>query len=292
MTPTSSLPDPGESLFAVLVLYQQSLEQSATFQSLTAAVRRLPGPLSLLVYDNSPTPLGHPRAGSYPGWDIQYVHDPSNPGISQAYLTGARMAARRSKQWLLLLDQDTRFAPDALARYIGTIRQHPEVRLFAPILKSGERVLSPCLYRFKLGFPAPRVHPGAQSLTGLSVLNSGMCVSVQDYLAVGGHDVRIALDFADHEFIERFKQRYDTFVVVDTECSHDFFRVTTLSTASHLARFEFYCRGAKYASKGLMDGILTVGVVGARACVLSVRHRSLGFLRVAAGTLLGRKPRD
>jgi GT2 family glycosyltransferase len=291
MTPTSSLPDPGESLFAVLVLYQQSLEQSATFQSLTSAARKLPLPLPLLVYDNSPTPMGRPAAGSYPGWDIRYVHDPSNPGISQAYVTGARMAALQSKRWLLLLDQDTRFAPDALAKYIGAIQRHSEVRLFAPILRSGERVLSPCVYRFKLGFPAPGVRPGAQSLAGLSVLNSGMCVSVQDYLAVGGHDVRIALDFADHEFIERFKQRYDTFVVVDTECAHDFFRVTTLSTASHLARFRFYCRGARYASKGLMDGILTAGVVGARACVLSVRHGSVGFLRVAADSLLGRNPR-
>lgn len=279
------------SVFAVLVLYRQSLAESATFQSLSPSVQNLSVALPLLVYDNSPTPIGHPGAGSYPGWDIHYVHDPSNPGISRAYQEGVRMAAARSKRWLLLLDQDTRFPPDALSRYLTAVTRHPEVRLFAPILRTGERVISPCIYRFKLGFPLPEIQPGLQPLAGISVLNSGMWIAVEEYLAVGGHDLRIPLDFADHEFIERFKRRHDRFVLVDTECFHDFFRVTGQSTASHLVRFQFYCHGARYASKGLMDGILTAGVVGARACVLSYRHGSLGFLRVAVTTLLGREPR-
>jgi rhamnosyltransferase len=277
-------------MFAVLVLYQQSLEQSVTFQSLSPILRGTSLPLQLLVYDNSPAPMGFPGA-SRPGWEIHYVHDPSNPGVSRAYLEGARMAAARSKRWLLLLDQDTCFPADSLARYLAAIRQHPEARLFAPILRSGGRIISPCLYRFKLGFPLSHIAPGARSLSGLSVLNSGTCIAVEDYLAIGGHDIRIALDFADHEFIERFKENHDSFVVVDTECAHDFFRVTTQSTASHLARFQFYCRGARYSSKGLGEGILTAGVVGARACLLALRHRSLGFLRVAASTLRGAAPR-
>jgi glycosyltransferase involved in cell wall biosynthesis len=275
------------SMFAVLVIYRQSLEESATFQSLSAVVRELPQPLTLLVYDNSPSPVGRPGAGPYPGWDIQYVHDPTNPGISQAYLTGALMASDRSKRWLLLLDQDTRFPPEALDRYLSAIAHHPGVSLFAPVLTSGGRVISPCRYRFKLGFRLTRVEPGPQPLADLSVLNSGMCIAVAEYLAVGGHDVRIALDFADHEFIERFKECHHTFVVVNTVCGHDFFRVTAQSTASHLARFRFYCSGARQASKGLMDDILTAGIIGARACLLSVRHGSLKFLRIAVGALLG-----
>lgn len=291
MRPDVPPPEPGESIFAVLVLYQQSLEQSVTFQSLRPIVRDLSASLPLLVYDNSPTALGHPGIGPYPGWDIHYVHDPSNPGVSRAYLEGARLAAGRSKRWLLLLDQDTWFPPDALTRYLRAIRQHPETRLFAPILRSQDRIVSPCRYRLRLGFALPRVRPGVQSLAGLSVLNSGMCVAVEDYLEVGGHDVRLAMDFADHEFIERFKRRHDTFVVVDAECGHGLSGATTQTTASQLARFQLYCRGAKYSSKGLTGGILTAGVVGGRACLLCFRHGSLGFLRVAVGTLLGGPPR-
>jgi hypothetical protein len=280
----------GASVFAVLVLYRQSLADSVTFQSLSPSVRDLSAPLSLLVYDNSPTPVGRPGNMPYDGWDIHYVHDPTNPGISRAYQVGARMAAERSKPWLLLLDQDTSFPQDWLTRYLTAVQRHPEEKLFAPILRCDERILSPCIYRFKRGFPVDRIEPGPQSLTGLSLLNSGMWIAVEDYLAVGGHEVRIALDFSDHEFIERFKQRHDQFVLVDADCIHNFFQATDQSTSGQLNRFRFYCQGARYASKGLMDRMLTACVIGARACLLSWRHGSLGFLRIAATALLGREP--
>ena len=276
-------------MFAVLVLYQQRLEESATFRSLSLGLPAGASPLQLLVYDNSPTPSGHPRPGGYPGWDIRYVHDPSNPGVSRAYREGARMASASSRPWLLLLDQDTWFPQHALARYVAAIRQHSGIRLFAPILRTGDHVLSPCGYRFHVGYPLPRLSPGVLSLAGRSVLNSGMCIAVEDYLEAGGHDVRIALDFADHEFIERFKCRHRRFVVIDAECPHDFFRVTGQSTASQLTRFRSYCRGARYAGRGLSGALLTTLVVGLRACLLSVRHRSLGFLRVAVAALLEEK---
>jgi glycosyltransferase involved in cell wall biosynthesis len=291
MAAASPAPGPDASVFAVLVLYGQSLAQSATFQSLSPGVRGLATPLPLLVYDNSPTRVGDPGAATYPGWDIHYVHDPTNPGISHAYQEGARMAAARSKRWLLLLDQDTRFPADWLTRYLAAVGRHPEAVLFAPILRSGDRVLSPCVYRFKRGFLLDGVEAGRRSLSGISVLNSGTWIAVKEYRAAGGHDVRIALDFADHEFIERFKRRHESFVVVDAECAHDFFRVTQQSLASHLTRFRFYCRGARYASKGPLDAIVTAAVVGARACLLAHRYGSLAFLRVAATTLLERTRR-
>lgn len=284
------LAGPGESVLAVLVLYQRPLAHSATFQSLRAIAGNLSSPLPLLVYDNSPTPVGHPDGGPYPGLDIHYVHDPTNPGVSRAYVAGARIALQRSSRWLWLLDQDTRFPPDALDRYMAAMRRHPHVRLFAPVLTSGGRILSPCRYRLKLGFPLPRVESGPRSLKGVSVLNSGMYVALEEYLAAGGHDVRIALDFADHEFIERFKRRHKTFVVVDTVCAHDFFRLTGRSTATHLTRFQFYCRGARQSSKSLVESLNAAGVIGARACVLALRHRSPRFLGVAARTLLEREP--
>lgn len=200
------------------------------------------------------------------------------------------MAAERSARWLLLLDQDTRFPEDWLARYLAAVGRHPGAGLFAPILRSGGRVLSPCAYRFKRGISLDHIEPGERSLAGLSVLNSGMWVGVEEYRAVGGHDLHIPLDFADHEFIERFKRRHGRFVVVDAECAHDFFRVTGQSLASHLTRFRLYCQGARYASKGLLDGLVAASVVGARACLLSYRHGSLGFLRVAATAFLGKAP--
>jgi len=289
MNPTTRDPQSGTDMFAVLVLYGQSLKESPTFQSLSASVRHLATPLPLLVYDNSPSPIGRPHPGSYPGWDIEYIHDPSNPGVSLAYRTGARVAAARGRRWLLLLDQDTRFPAESLERYSAAITEHPDVRLFAPMLTSAGSVISPCRYRFKLGFRLRHVEPGRHALADLSVLNSGMCIAVDDYVSVGGHDVRIALDFADHEFIERFKRSHDSFVVVDLQCSHDFFRETVRGAASHAARFRLYCKGARHTSRGLGDGLLTAAVIWARACLLSARHGSPRFLWIAATAFLERR---
>jgi GT2 family glycosyltransferase len=276
-------------LLAVLVLYRQPLERSPTFVSLEADLQAMSTRLRLVVYDNSPVPIGRPGEGSRANWDLLYVHDPSNPGVARAYLEGARIAEREGRRWLLLLDQDTEFPPGALASYIAAIDANPDVRLFAPILRAGSRIVSPCAYRFSCGFPLATVAPGPQSLAGRSVLNSGMCIALNDYLAVGGHDPRIELDFADHEFVGRFKRRYTQFAVVDATCRHGLSAVEG-SGSGDLTRFRLYCRGALKSAAGPLDAALAVGLVMARGCLLSIRHRSLGYLRIAA-TALAQGPR-
>ena len=284
-----------EDFLAVLVLYGQTLHGSATFRSLGAELRRSSSRLELLVYDNSPTALGRPGTADAREWarewDIHYVHDPSNPGVSRAYVEGAKLAVQRSKRWLLFLDQDTTFPPEALTRYVAAIRAHPEIRLFAPILRSAGRIVSPCVYAFKVGSPLRRLRPGPRRLTALSVLNSGMCVAVDDYLAVGGHDVRIGLDFSDHEFVHRFKRSHARAVVLDVECHHGLSTTSSPERPSQLSRFGSYCRGAKYASTGPLDTMITAGIVGTRAALLSLRHGDLSFVRIAAAVLLGGRAR-
>jgi rhamnosyltransferase len=173
---------------AVLVLYGRTLGESVTFRSLEEGLRRLGERLDLLVYDNSAI-ASHPDPAA--GWRIEYRHDPSNPGVSRAYLEGARVAAERGKRWLLLLDQDTCFPSEAITVYADALRRYPTEVLFAPVLRAGARIVSPCAYRFPRGRPLRTTATGLQNLAGKSVLNSGMCVSVAAYLDVGGHDPRI-----------------------------------------------------------------------------------------------------
>jgi GT2 family glycosyltransferase len=281
------LPD---QLFVVLVLYERALADSAAFQSLTAALRALSVRVPLLVYDNSPVPTSDPAALESAECDVRYVHDPTNPGVGRAYLEGARAAAQESRSWLLLLDQDTTLPADALAKYAAAIDTFPSVRLFAPVLRSAGKIVSPCAYRLKRGRSLPSVEPGPQSLAGRSLLNSGLCVAVADYLAVGGHDVRISLDWSDHEFVNRFKRRHRLMVVVDFECEHNLFALAPQSTASRLLRFRGYCRGARRTIRGPLDAVLTAGLVLARACLLAARHRSGAFLRIPFETMREERP--
>ena len=269
---------------AVLVLYGRALGESVTFRSLDEGLRGLGERLDLLVYDNSAV-ASRPEPAA--GWQIEYRHDPGNPGVSRAYLEGAKVAAERGKRWLWLLDQDTWFPPQAIAVYADAVRRYPSEVLLAPVLRSGERIVSPCAYRFPRGAPLRATTTGLQDLAGKSLLNSGMCISVAAYLDVGGHDPRIGLDFSDHEFIDRFKRRYARARILPLECRHGFSGELRSGVDAGLQRFRFFCRGVRYAAHGGLQSALGTAMVVGRACRLAFRHRHPGFLRIAASTLIG-----
>jgi hypothetical protein len=276
--------DFAREVLAVLVLYGRALAESVTFRSLEEGLRRLGQRLDLLVYDNSAIAS---RPDPAAGWQIEYRHDPSNPGVSRAYLEGARVAVARGKRWMLLLDQDTCFPPEAITVYADALRRYPTEVLFAPVLRAGARIVSPCAYRFPRGMPLRTTPTGLQSLAGKSVLNSGMCISVAAYLDVGGHDPRIGLDFSDHEFIDRFKRRHERVRILPVECRHGFSGELRSGVDAELQRFRFFCRGVRYASPGGLQSARGAAMVVGRACRLALRHRHLEFLRIAASTLMG-----
>ncbi len=276
--------DFAREVLAVLVLYGRTLGESITFRSLEEGLRRVGERLDLFVYDNSAV-ASHPAPAA--GWEIEYRHDPTNPGVSRAYLEGARFAAERGKRWLLLLDQDTRFPLEAITVYADALRRYPTEVLFAPVLRAGVRIVSPCAYRFPRGTPLRTIATGLQDFSGKSVLNSGMCISVAAYLDVGGHDPRIGLDFSDHEFIDRFKRRHERVRVLPLECQHGFSGELRSGVDAGLQRFRFFCLGVRYASRGGLQSALGAAMVFGRACRLAFRHRHPGFLRIAASTLIG-----
>lgn len=264
-------------MLAVLVLYGRRLEDSTTFRSLGASLTAAGAELDLLVIDHSASAGGwDPDAAESP-WRVRYRHQPSNPGVSAAYLDGARMAAKLGKRWLLCLDQDTAFDPGAAAAYATAMRAHPDVRLFAPALRAGGRVVSPCRYRGWRGTPLAQIEPGLHPFLSLSVLNSGMCVDLAAYRAAGGHDPGIPLDFSDHEFISRFATHHRRFVVVDTAARHGLSAVETQGIDARLARFDAFCVGALRATRTPREraGVIPIALV--RAAKLAFRNRHPGF---------------
>ena len=242
--PASSTRSVLDEVLAVLVLYRQDLAQSPTYLSLGGKLRRLGAQLDLLVYDNSEQASSLPENAPADGWRISYQHDGTNPGVSRAYVEGARLGASRGKRWLLLLDQDTVFPPGALDAYVDAVRRHPDARLFAPILRVAGRVASPCGYRFKRGRPleGPAGHARVSRPIGGE---QRPLIGLEAYLAAGGHDPRIPLDFADHEFIARYKRRSDWLVTVDVECRRSLSASQPARPAAVVERFRYYCLGAR-----------------------------------------------
>ncbi|NHF59090.1 glycosyltransferase [Flavobacteriaceae bacterium TP-CH-4] len=264
------------SLSIIIVVYNTALDDSESFQSVVAMVGN-GTPLDIFVYDNSPNPQ---RIGEYPGLRITYFHDPKNSGVSKAYNTGAAHARQHQNKWVLLLDQDTVLPYTILADYEKAVAQNPEIDLFVPILRlANGKIFSPCTFKFKRGFYPDDLKLGVNPLDRLSPVNSGMLVSVEAFFSVEGYNEQVKLDFADFQFIERFRKRYPDFYVMDVECQQDF-SDDEVSYSSQANRFKYYCEGARNIEKrGVWDWLQYNGVVFLRALRLTGRYREWQFLK-------------
>ena len=267
-------------ILAVIVLYNESLETSITYESLYQSIVENAKDgffFRLVVYDNSPKP--QKVITSNPFFSITYKSDISNVGISKAYNFAADIADREGYQYLLLLDQDTLLPKNILPIYLDAISKHQHVKLFAPILKlSNGKPLSPSKFFLHRGF-STRINSGIFPLSKYVPVNSGMLVRLSSFIEAGGYNEKVRLDFSDYQFIERFRKNNEEFFVIDSVCIQQFSNVVS-NLSQLITRFEFYCEGAKNASKNnLTDNISYFIIVLMRCFTLTLRTRKLIFFK-------------
>jgi rhamnosyltransferase len=269
-----------DDVLAVIVLYQKRVGESETLLSLSKSSDRKAGKIDVMIYDNSPTPQWLDDGTWRDGFCIHYTSDPSNPGVSKAYNAGFELARQLNKKWLLLLDQDTVFPEDALAMYAINVERYAEPALLAPILVCDHRIYSPCRQVMNINFPLHVIQPGWVRTKGFSVLNSGMCIRLDAFERIGGFDEKIHLDFADHDFVRRYRKHFKDFLLIDMVCQHSFSDKETSDINTSLTRFDHYCEGAKNSMKSFADPFSLLPIALVRAARLSLRFRSVQFLKV------------
>ncbi len=264
-----------DSLMVILVLYQTPLEDSESFCSILEFENGSQD-LDVYVYDNSP---GSQHINTYKGLCITYVHDAKNPGVSQAYNSGAEYARAHKKKWILLLDQDTSLPMGLLDTYRKASLSNSDIKLFVPILKlKNGKIFSPFRYRFKRGFYLDEIEAGVHSLKNLSPVNSGILISLDSFFEVGGYNQMVKLDFSDFQFIERFRRKYNLFYVIDSIGKQDF-SDDEVSLTSQANRFVYFCEGARNIEKnGIWDWAQYNVVVFLRGLRLVIRYRDCRFM--------------
>ncbi len=204
------------SILYILVIYGSDAAEAEAMRTLFAGHdERLQ---HLFIYDNSPSPHTPPQGVA------QYVHDPSNGGLGRAYNTACRYAEAEGYEWLLLLDQDTTFPPDAIDKYESAIATHPETDMIAPRhMVAGGKYLSPTHYRMKTSHLQDSVPTGTVAFKDACPINSGLLVSVKSFIKAGGYDEPVWLDFSDIRFIEKYRKHYKTFYVMpDLVCRQNY----------------------------------------------------------------------
>ncbi len=104
-----------------------------------------------------------------------------------------------------------------------------------------------------------------------------MLINVDAMKKIGGFDERIPLDFADHDFCRRFASRFGEAYILDMDCGHGFSDREETPLASALARFTFFCQGARNSIRSPLDRLTHPLAMLVRCLVLSLRYRTFRF---------------
>jgi GT2 family glycosyltransferase len=204
----------------IIVLYNCELLNAVSIKSLLTSKLAIQDKINLIVYDNSPD-RQHINELTKINL-LTYFHDKSNAGVSRAYNYGVAFASKMNFKWVVLLDQDTVFQNNFIDKVLGAINCNPELKLFAPILRlKNGGPFSPTRYRLKRGHDV-NLQEGVWPLKKYSPVNSGLVINVNAFQAVGGYLDEVRLDFADFQFIERFREEYASFYLLNSVGEQDF----------------------------------------------------------------------
>lgn len=265
--------------FFIIVLYNCTLKDSESFRTIEKSLELENEKGYLYVYDNSY--LSQIIKNENMIWsNITYIHDPTNSGLGVAYNSGVKVATKLGFEWVILLDQDTNFAIDFIGKTNLVLSQSFPFKLLAPILKlkAGES-FSPCRYKFKRGHSVNLVE-GVYSLKKYSPVNSGMIINIAAFNRVGGYDESVKLDFADFQFVERFRSLFDEFYLLNSVAIQDFSNVDS-NLNKNIFRFSIYLECAKKCNRNsLIDDFLYFYVVARHLLALSFRFKSFVFVKL------------
>ncbi|HEY0654963.1 MAG TPA: hypothetical protein VGD65_17615 [Chryseosolibacter sp.] len=251
-----------DKVLFVIVLFEQNLKRSRAFQSLL--------PLStehVFVYDNSAAPC--PDVPD----SISYCHDCSNPGVSRAYNKAFLFAEERGFEFVLLMDQDSFFPRETLESYRHAVASYPHIHVFAPIAHDGRHVYSPFHLVNGHGKQMHKPKAGIYSLKRMSVINSGLMVSVHAYKQSGGYDESFPLDFSDIDFCERLGNNQFDICIIDGVILHNHSSAGKISRS----RFDSYLK-ALVRFKKLSRQHVAYWSALPRAIKLSIQWRDSWFL--------------
>ena len=198
----------------VIVLYHQKIDQSPSYDCLQTAVQA--GKIELIIFDNSP--VAHDDL-LYSEKNVQYHHDPSNPGLAVAY-NYAIDHVSDEVQTLVTLDQDTEID----ATYFETVAQiswNKEQVAAVPMVFSGPTQISPVWADQYINRHFEVIEEPVTTPRRIMAINSGAVFSLTFLREINGYNTEFPLDFLDHWLFWQIKQLNKQIVVLNTRMNHD-----------------------------------------------------------------------
>ncbi len=231
---------------AVAILYHPTsnfIENLATYQSVIDKI---------YVFDN--TEKGCNLKEQIPCFsNIEYFHDGKNNAIAQRLNTAAKKAILEDFDWLLMMDQDSKFINNSLEYYLTGLENHP-LKASIPIF---------CLNYLrenKESSPICKTQEIDLFITSGSVLNLSL------FPIIGDFDEALFIDFVDTEYSLRCKklgykiiQFTNIFLVhqlgtlVKRSSIKTFYLKKKLKTVYSPIRYYYLCKNNLYIQKKYCD---------------------------------------
>ena len=230
----------------------------------------------MLIFDNSEYPQNINNVD-----DAIYIHNKSNIGLSACYNRAAKYARHHGYDWMLFLDQDTDFSGVSIEDYKNIIRKYPECSMVAPMVKCGKYTMSPMKYKHHFALFSEDIYEGFVDIKELSVINCGMCVSVDAFEKCGGYNEKVFLDYSDHEFLRRFKKKYRQAFILSNVIYQDYSAKSDDSESS-LKRLVLFCESIYGCEKNSLKERIEFSIpIWKRTIALVIRNRTLRPLAIA-----------
>lgn len=204
-----------EKVLIVIVVYEQSVEQTRAFASIQPLIDVHPDSTHILIYDNSSQ-----QAAWRAPYNSTYIRNDLNPGVSAAYNSALATAKDRGLKFLLLLDQDTFVPLNTFKAYSMAVADNPEGLTFAPIALCNGRCYSPFKFINGKGQQLSNLQAGTYSFRNYKIINSGLLVSTLAFEKCGGYDERFGLDLSDVVFCDRLAAQNFSFNLIPAHIDH------------------------------------------------------------------------
>ncbi len=221
------------SLYVLLVIYNQNGSDSPACE-----VLRTREDVGVLVVDNST--LDYQNAQYCKQAGFSYLSMEGNKGLSKAYNRGIRyLKEHTDATHVILLDDDTTLGDDYFSVLLRGISEHPDTRIFLPLVQDEVGYLSPCKIN---GYAVSRITSTEEldrdNITGI---NSGMALSLSLFDTYQ-YDETYFLDYIDHAFLRDMKRKGEPIRVIHTMLKQRFSGNDHSNYQATLTRFALFKR--------------------------------------------------
>lgn len=211
------------SILFAIVTYKERYFDCLSFKSLVRSFDAFgEDKLNVFIFDNTDLNDWNVESKEIADVNINYFHQNDNRGISFAYNRIADFALKNEYHWVVFLDQDTTLPVETYQIYIEKTLNKSGAAIAAPKVLSNRKIISPSKFIFYRSLLFKKIDKNILNFKNISCINSGLMINVKLFIALGGYNEKLKLDFCDHDFIEKIKKTEKFLEILKIDFIQDF----------------------------------------------------------------------